>query len=700
MTAGRFHPLGPTLHADGVNFALYSREATDVFLLLFDAADGPPTDVIRLPRRTRYVFHGLVHGVGPGQLYAYKVRGAFEPAHGLRFNEHKALLDPYARAFTGKVQSVNDVLLAYDPYSPSRDLSLDTRDSTDALPKCVVVDDRFDWQGDVPPDVPFEQLLIYEVHLAGFTAHESSGVRQPGTYLGLIEKIPHLVELGVNAVELLPIHEHYVESFLVKRGLTNYWGYNTLGYFAPESSYAWGKAPAASVVEMKTLVRELHRAKIEVILDVVYNPTAEGDELGPTLSFRGIDNRTYYLLEGRAIEPQRRYLNYSGCGNSLNLADPAVIRLVMDSLRYWVEVMHVDGFRFDLASVLGREEGAFRAAASFFDAISQDPVLSRIKLIAEPWDLGTYQVGNFPVDWAEWNGRFRDTLRRFARGDSGQLRELGFRLTGSQDLYGDDGRTPYNSVNFVTCHDGFTLRDLVTYDHKHNGANGEDNRDGCNDNHSWNCGFEGETDDPQVNALRRQIAKNHVCHLLFSAGTPMLLAGDEFLRTQQGNNNAYCQNNAISWIDWSLRDKNAAFFRFMQKAIQFKRKYPVLARSSHFSGRDQNMNQEPDIRWYGQHLDEPAWSDPESRLVAYQLDGTEAQLSAGDYFLFVILNADPQMRGVRLPEVEGYRWHRVVDTSLPEGADFVDDGQEVLLVPQGEYLVSARSTVILLGSSR
>jgi glycogen operon protein len=681
----------------GVNFALFSRDAREVFLLLFDGPDAPATDVIRLPRRTRHVFHGFVHGVGPGQLYAFRVSGPFEPAHGLRFNEHKLLLDPYAKAFTGKARNVEGLLLGYDPYSGSRDLSLDTRNSAPAAPKCIVVDDAFDWGDDCAPDIPFEELVIYEVHLKGFTAHPSSGVRQPGTYLGFIEKIPHLVELGVNAVELLPVHEHYVDDALVRRGLTNYWGYDSIGFFAPESSYAWGKKPGASVYEMKVLVRELHRAGIEVILDVVYNHTAEGNELGPTLSFRGIDNRTYYLLTGERTEPDRHYVNLSGCGNSMNLADPAVIRLVMDSLRYWVNEMHVDGFRFDLASVLGREEGRFRAAASFFDTISQDPTLSRVKLIAEPWDLGTYEVGNFPVDWSEWNGRFRDTMRRFAKGDGGLLRDVGFRLTGSQDLYGEDGRTPYNSVNFVTCHDGFTLWDLVSYDRKHNEANGEDNRDGTNDNHSWNLGVEGETDDPSVNALRRRMAKNHVCHLLFSAGTPLLLGGDELLRTQRGNNNAYCQDNELSWIDWTLREKNAAFFGFVQKAIRFTRRYPVLARRSHFTGRDQNENQEPDIRWYGQNLAEPDWSDPEARTLAYQIDGTEAEVGAGDYFVFVILNADHRMRGVRLPVVAGYAWHRAVDTSLPDGEDFVDEGHEVRLDPQTEYLVSGRSTVVLLG---
>ncbi|MDA8122653.1 MAG: alpha-amylase family glycosyl hydrolase, partial [Deltaproteobacteria bacterium] len=457
ISEGNHYPLGATLGGDGVNFCLYSLNAEEVYLLLFDRTDGDPTDVIKMENRTRFVWHVFVHGLAAGQLYGYRVRGPHNPARGMRFNGNKLLVDPYAKALTGKFANTDNLLLAYDPSSPSRDLSIDRRENAGVVPKCVVIDDRFDWQGDKPPALPLEKLILYEVHVKGFTAHPSSGVANRGTYLGFIGKIPYLKELGVNAVELLPIQEYHVDDFLISKGLTNYWGYNTIGFFAPESSYGSNRSPGSQVAEFKTLVRELHRAGIEVFLDVVYNHTAEGNELGPTMCFKGIDNTTYYMLTGGPADPGRYYMNYTGCGNSLNLANPHVIRVVMDSLRYWVEVMHVDGFRFDLASVLGREEGMFRNSASFFDAISQDPVLQRVKLIAEPWDLGTYQVGNFPVDWSEWNGRFRDTVRKFVKGDGGQIRDLGWRLTGSADLYGDDGRSAYSSVNFVTCHDGFTL---------------------------------------------------------------------------------------------------------------------------------------------------------------------------------------------------------------------------------------------------
>jgi len=545
---GRADPLGATLTPTGVNFALYSKHGSEVFLLLFDAPDAPPSDVIRLEQVTRHVWHAHVRGVRAGQLYGYRVRGEHRPEQGLRFNEQKLLLDPYAKALTGPVRNVDNLLLAYDP-SPAggRDLSVDTRDSAPVMPRCIVVDDAFDWQGDQSPDVPLESLIVYEIHTKGFTAHPSSRVEHPGTYLGFVEKIPHLVRLGVNAVELLPVHEFYVDDFLRARGLTNYWGYNTIGFFAPTWFYGTGRTPGCQVGELKTLVRELHRAGLKVILDVVYNHTAEGNEMGPTISFRGIDNPSYYALTGPSESPRRYYMNWTGCGNSMNFDDRAVIRLVMDSLRYWVEQMHVDGFRFDLASVLGREGpgGWFQPSSSFFDAVAQDPVLQRAILIAEPWDLGTYQVGNFPVDWSEWNGRFRDTVRKFVKGEPGQLADLGWRLTGSADLYGDDGRSAWNSVNFVTCHDGFTLADLVSYDGKHNERNGEENRDGADDNHSWNCGVEGPTEDPAVAQLRRQQAKNFACALLFASGTPMMLGGDEFLRTQQGNNNAYCQDNEI-----------------------------------------------------------------------------------------------------------------------------------------------------------
>jgi glycogen operon protein len=697
ISQGSFHPLGASVHPEGVNFALYSAHAEEVFLCLFDRPDGEPTDVIKLENRTRFVFHALVHGLRAGQLYGYRVRGPFDPARGMRFNEHKLLIDPYARALTGKARNVDGLLLAYNPQDPARDLSLDTRDNARVMPKAVVVDDTFDWKGDVPPEIPLEALVIYEAHLRGFTAHRSSGVDNAGTYLGFVEKIPHLVELGVNAVELLPIQERYVADFLLERGKTNYWGYDTVGFFAPESAYRSGWAPGSEVAEFKTLVRELHRAGIEVILDVVYNHTAEGSELGPTLSLRGIDNSTYYVLTGGPDAPRRHYENWTGCGNSLNLDNAHVIRFVMDSLRYWAEVMHVDGFRFDLASVLGREGGRFQSAAAFFQAVSQDPALSAVKLIAEPWDLGAYEVGNFPVEWSEWNGRFRDTARRFEKGDAGQARDIGYRVTGSSDLFGDDGRSAYNTVNFVTCHDGFTLFDLVSYDRKHNEGNGEGNRDGTDDNNSWNSGAEGPTDDPAIRRLRHQRAKNFVCQLMFSAGTPMLLGGDEMLRTQRGNNNAYCLDDETNWFDWGLLAENADFFRFVKDAIRFTRRYSVFQRRTFFGNKDSNQDGRPDFRWYGMDLDDPAWGDPELRTLAYQLDGAEAENHAGSYLVFVILNADWRTKTVRIPE-PGFdrRWHRAVDTSLEPGLDFLPEGHEALLVPSDHYIANPRSTVVLL----
>jgi isoamylase len=697
LSAGTHYPLGADVREGGVNFSLYSANAEDVFLLLFDRPDGDATDVIRVETRDRFAWHVFVHGAGPGQLYGYKVRGPFDPARGLRFNGKKLLADPYAKALTGKFVNTENLLLAYDPLSPEKDLSIDLRDNTRAVPKSIVVDDRFDWRGD--SSIPFERLVIYETHVKGFTAHPSSGVAHPGTYLGFVGKIPYLRSLGVNAVEILPIHEFTVDDFLRGKGLTNYWGYSTVGFFAPESSYGTGRYPGCQVEEFKTLVRELHRAGIEVILDVVYNHTGEGNEMGPTISFKGIDNPSYYVLTGGPRDPARYYMNWTGCGNSVNLASVPAIRLVMDSLRYWVEVMHVDGFRFDLASVLGREGGMYRKCASFFDAVSQDPVLQKTKLIAEPWDLGTYEVGEFPVDWSEWNGRFRDTARKFAKGDGGQLRDLGFRLTGSADLYGDDGRSAYNSVNFVTCHDGFTLSDLVSYNGKHNEANLEGNRDGTDDNNSWNCGAEGETGDPGIARLRRRMAKNHACLLLFSSGTPMILGGDEFLRTQGGNNNAYCQDNDIGWFDWRAADREkdgmVAFFR---KAIAFTKKHTILQRRKFFTGTDRDGNAVPDIQWFGDDLSPPRWDDPEGRLLCLLLDGNEEPSEAGDYFLFLILNGDHRERTVAVPPLAGgKRWRRAIDTSLSPGDDFADDGAEPLLDPADRYLVNPRSTVLLLG---
>lgn len=697
LSEGNCYPLGASWAEDGVNFALYTKNAGAVYLLLFDQPKGAPTDIIKLATRTKFIWHTFVHGLKVGQLYGYKVSGDFDPAHSLRFNEHKLLIDPYAKALTGKVRNTDNLLLAYDPNSPERDRSLDHRENLSIVPKSIVIDDRFDWQGDRPLNIPLEKLYIYEVHVKGFTAHPSSKVQHPGTYLGFIEKIPYLKELGINTVELLPIQEHYDEDFLLSKGLKNYWGYNTLAFFAPELSYSTQHTPGCQVTEFKTLVRELHKAGIEVILDVVYNHSAEGNELGPTLSFRGIDNPTYYCLTGAPSEPQRYYVNYTGCGNSMNFSSSHVIRFVMDSLRYWVEVMHVDGFRFDLASVLGREDGLFKGSAAFFGAVSQDPLLNRVKLIAEPWDIGSYDVGNFPVDWSEWNGRFRDTVRKFVKGDAGQLRDLGWRLTGSADLYGDDGRSAYNSINFVTCHDGFTLHDLGAYNGKHNEANLEQNRDGTNDNNSWNSGAEGATDNTAVLRLRKQLAKNHICVLFFSMGIPMMLGGDEFLRTQSGNNNAYCQDNEISWFDWNDLEKHSDIHDFVKKIIAFTKRYTVLQRRKFVLGQDLDADSVPEFSRFGTDLTQPQWDNPECRTICYRLDGGAVASAAGDYSLLIILNADHQLQPVQIPPADGAkRWYRAIDTSLASGEDCLDAGTEILLNPPDLYLVNPRSTVLLL----
>jgi isoamylase len=693
IDAGRFYPLGATLDMNGVNFAVYSKHADEAFLLLFDTADGKPTDIIAMRERTRHVFHVYVHGIKSGQLYGYKIKGRFDPARGYRFNENKLLIDPYAKALTGKASNRDNLLLSYDPLSG--DMSFDERDSSPVVPKSIVIDDSFSWDKDVRPDIATEKLIIYEVHVKGFTAAPTSGVSSPGTYLGFIEKIPYLKNLGINAIELLPCHEYYIEDFIASKGLTNYWGYNTLAYFSPEIGYSSRSAPGSQVNEFKTMVKELHRAGIEVIMDVVYNHTAEGNECGPTLSFKGIDNPSYYVLTGPSETPYRYYMNYSGCGNSFNLANPAAMRLVMDSLRYWTEIMHVDGFRFDLASVLGREGDSFRACASFFDALSQDPVLSRIKLIAEPWDLSTYQIGNFPIDWMEWNGRYRDVVRRFIKGDPWQIQELGYRLTGSSDLFADDGRSAFASINFITCHDGFTLNDLVSYNGKHNDANHEDNRDGSNDNFSWNCGVEGPTDNSVVINLRRQMVKNHLCMLLLSAGTPMILGGDEHLRTQNGNNNAYCQDNPISWFDWSLAKKNADILAFTKKLIAFRMRFTVFQRSRFFNGRDNDLNGIPDIKWFSESGNPVDWNS-DGRTLCFLIDAGENDTSHRNCSIFIIHNADYTSKETILPSLADKRnWKRAIDTSMPPGEDILDPGKEpVVLTPL--YHTNSRSSVVLI----
>ena len=700
---GRNFPLGATLTPGGVNFAVNSEHASDVFLLLFDRSDDDPTDVIQLTHRDQHIWHAHVKGVKAGQRYGYKARGEYRPEFGLRFNDSKLLLDPYAKAVTGKFRNTDNLLLAYDARSGGGDRIPDTRDNTRIVPKCIVVDDVFDWQGIEAPDLRLEQLVIYEVHVKGFTAHPSSGVSRPGTYLGFIEKIPHLQRLGINAVELLPVHEFYVDDFLTEKGLTNYWGYNSIGFFAPESSYSTGRTPGGQVSEFKTLVRELHKAGMKVILDVVYNHTGEGNELGPSLSFRGLDNPAYYSLTGPADAPRRYYLNYTGTGNSLDFDSPAVIRLVMDSLRYWAGEMHVDGFRFDLASVLGRggSDGSFRTSSPFFDAVSQDPLLNQVIMVAEPWDINTYQVGNFPADWSEWNGKFRDTMRRFGKGDA-VLADVGRRLTGSADLYGDDGRSAYNSINFITCHDGFTLNDLVSYNAKHNDENGENNQDGANDNNSWNCGAEGDTNDSGILALRTQLMKNYACYLLFASGTPMMLGGDEFGRSQRGNNNAYCQDNEISWFDWNLVATNEPLVEFFRKAIAFTRRFPVLQRRKFFLGEDLNADGVPDLTWFAPDLSVPQWQDSNARIVCYQLDTSDDTSKDGVTpradRLFFILNGDYEAHWVTLPPLESDRaWHRAIDTSLHgTGQDFAEAGEEIEIDPPDHYIVNPRSTVVLI----
>ncbi len=698
---GLYYPQGATLVDGGVNFALFSRYAEGVDLLLFDNHfDSVPSYIIPMENRTRLVWHCRVEGLHPGQLYGYRVKGPYRPSEGLRFNPNRLLVDPYAKAISGKF-APGSFHLGYDPASVLADLSFNSRDNAGCAPKCLVIDDSFDWEGDVLPCIPMPETIIYEVHLRGFTVHRSSGVKYPGTYLGVIEKIPYLKRLGITALEFLPLHHSHDEEFLTNKGLTDYWGYNTLGFFAPDSRFSTGQYPGCQVKEFKQMVKALHKAGIEVILDVVYNHACEGTEMGPTLCFRGIDNLTYYKLK----TDKRYYMDYSGCGNTLNFDQPQVVKMVMDSLRYWVEVMHVDGFRFDLASVLGRDRGRFDQVSSFFTAVHQDPVISRVKLIAEPWDVtpDCYQLGNFPVDWAEWNGKYRDCIRKFVKGDPGMLSETGFRLTGSSDLYGDDGRTPYHSINFITCHDGFTLQDLVSYASKHNESNLEYNRDGTDYNNSLNCGYEGETTDAKIMAMRKKLIRNFFTILMVSQGVPMILGGDEFMRTQKGNNNAYCQDNEISHFDWTLVEKNRDILEFVKKLIVFRKRHPHLRRKSFFIGQDLNLDNILDINWLGEYLDGPEWSNPNRRFLAFLIVGDEligVPGSEKDSDILVILNAGGEgMRFSLPPSYPGLVYYRILDTSLPAGQDLLEDEGALPLSCQEYYSVAPNSSVILLRKS-
>ncbi len=623
---GQPYPLGATWDGAGVNFALFSEHATAVELCLFDAED--PTreaERVLLTERTDLVWHAYLPEARPGQLYGYRVHGPYEPQAGHRFNPRKLLIDPYTKALASTV-AWDDSVFGYTLGSPDADLSFDERDSAPYIPKCVVVDPAFSWGEDTRPRTPWHKTLIYELHVKGFTKrHPEVPEELRGTYAGLAHPaaVEYLHSLGVTAVELMPVHQFVSDKFIQDRGLTNYWGYNSVGFFAPDVRYSSSGTLGQQVSEFKTMVKTLHREGIEVILDVVYNHTGEGSHLGPTLGFRGIDNAAYYRL---VHSQPRYYMDFTGCGNTLNMVHPRTLQLMMDSLRYWVLEMHVDGFRFDLASALARELHDVDRLGSFFDIIHQDPVLSQVKLIAEPWDLGEggYQVGNFPVLWAEWNGVYRDNVRSFWRGDPGQLDDLAFRLTGSSDLYERSGRRPYASINFVTAHDGFTLRDLVSYNEKHNEANQEGNRDGHDHNISWNCSVEGESDDPEIGALRARQQRNFLATLLLSQGVPMLVAGDETGRTQGGNNNAWCQDNEISWVDWEWDEQGRDLLEFTRQLIRLFHQHPVLRRRKFFQGRPVRGAEIKDISWFrpdGQEMTDNDWRNEQARSLAVRLAG-------------------------------------------------------------------------------
>jgi len=688
---GRHYPLGATRdgsgdgaggHAGdggGTNFAIFSQHATSVELCLFDSPGASSeTQRIALPRRTNLVWHGYVPGVGPGQLYGYRVHGPYQPEQGHRFNPNKVLLDPYAKAI-GRGIEWRDELYGHRRGDPAGDASFDDRDSAEWAALGVVIEGAFDWGDDRAPRTSWRDTILYEAHVRGLTKlHPGVPSELRGTYAGLCSDaaIQHMLDLGVTAVQLMPVHFHVDERNLVERGLRNYWGYNTLGYFAPETRYAADRSPEGVIREFKQMVRKLHAAGLEVILDVVYNHTAEGDESGPTLSLRGIDNAVYYRLKPGNL---RATLDFSGCGNTLNTSHPRVVQLITDSLRYWVSEMHADGFRFDLASALARADHGIDMKSAFFAAVSQDPVLSRVKLIAEPWDLGEggYQVGQFPPGWSELNGRFRDDVRRFWRGDGTMPAAMATRLAGSSDLYAHSGREPSASVNFVTSHDGFTLEDLVTYSEKHNEANGENNRDGENENHSSNCGVEGITDDHGVRGLRARQKRGLAAAMLFSQGVPLISAGDELGRTQQGNNNAYCQDNELSWLSWELTAGQEEFFEFVRRAISARRNQPVLRRRDFFDGQAILGIEGKDLTWYhpdGRELSGHAWHETLLACFGALLYGEESEkggergeVRLGDT-LFLMLNAGGEEIPFVLPSnIASGRWECLLDTAQSDG---------------------------------
>ena len=699
---GKPYPLGATWDGEGVNFALFSEHAEKVELCLFDHKGRGETQRITLRERTNQVWHCYLPAARPGLLYGYRVSGPYDPKQGHRFNPHKLLLDPYAKAIAGAIRW-SDAQFGYRVGSPNADLSFDRRDSAPGMPKCRVIDSAFTWGDDRPPRIRWHQTVIYEMHVKGYTAlHPEVPEQLRGTYAGLATApaIEHLLRLGITTVELMPVHAFIDDRRLVQKGLRNYWGYNSIGFFAPEPRYS-----ATGVVsEFKTMVKTLHSAGIEVILDVVYNHTAEGNQLGPTLCFRGIDNVAYYRLQP---DDPRYHVDYTGTGNTLNMMHPRVLQLIMDSLRYWVLEMHVDGFRFDLAATLARELHEVDRLGAFFDIIHQDPVLSQVKLIAEPWDLGEggYQAGNFPVGWGEWNDRYRDTVRAYWKGDGGLIGDLAYRLTGSSDLYEQSGRRPYASINFVTAHDGFTLHDLVSYDAKHNEQNAEDNRDGTDNNISWNCGVEGPTDDPEIKALRARQKRNFFATLLLSQGVPMLLAGDASGHTQNGNNNAYCQDNASSWVHWDLKPEDEELLALTQHLIALRKSHPIFRRHNFFQGRGIKGSEIRDILWLnpdGIEMSDDEWQHSFAHCLGMSLSGEALDeqdekgrpLQDGNFLL--LLNAHHETIQFSMPTfVASTRWQTLVDTHF--GMALKPDS---IFASGDAYPLEARSLVLLMELQR
>jgi glycogen operon protein len=695
---GRPYPLGATWDGEGVNFALFSESAEKVELCLFDQFGRREIHRILVREQTDQVWHCYLPEARPGLLYGYRVHGPYEPTKGLRFNRNKLLLDPYAKQIQNGLKW-HDSHFGYRIGHRNEDLSFDRRDSAPGMLKGVVVDPAFTWGADHPPHTPWHRTIIYELHVKGFTIRHPevpAGLR--GTYAALATApvIDHLTQLGITAVELMPVHTFVDDRNLIERGLRNYWGYNSIGFFAPEPRYC----ATNSINDFKTMVKTLHSAEIEVILDVVYNHTAEGNHLGPTLSFRGIDNPAYYRL---FPDDPRYYMDYTGTGNTLNMRHPRVLQLIMDSLRYWVLEMHVDGFRFDLAATLARELHEVDRLGAFLDIIHQDPILSQVKLIAEPWDLGEggYQVGKFPVGWAEWNDKYRDVVRSYWKGDGGLIGELAYRITGSSDLYARSGRKPYASINFVTAHDGFTLHDLVSYNSKHNEANGEENRDGTDNNRSWNCGAEGPTDDPEVNQLRARQKQNFMATILLSQGVPMLLAGDEIGRTQGGNNNAYCQDNEISWVDWTPEHMDRDTFGFVRQLIALHKEHPVFRRRKFFQGRKIKGAEIKDIVWLrpdGGEMTDEEWNQDFARCLGVALSGAaidevnERGQRVQDENFLLLMNAHFEEIPFALPAPPlGAGWIALIDTSCQISGD-----ANRFFSGSASYPLQARSLALLV----